>query len=65
SLFKNFQVPWMGGEDARLQFRAEFFNITNRVNLTQPSRSFTSSFFGKSTGAFDAREIQFALKFIF
>ena len=65
SLFKNFRVPWLGGEDARVQFRAEFFNFLNRVNLNQPSRSFTSFFFGKSTGTSDAREIQFALKFIF
>ncbi len=65
SLFKNFRVPWFAGEDARLQFRAEFFNMTNRVNLTQPNRSFTSGTFGRSTGANDAREIQLALKFIF
>ncbi|HSR49954.1 MAG TPA: hypothetical protein VLV83_03950 [Acidobacteriota bacterium] len=58
-------MPWAGNEDARLQFRAEFFNLTNRVNLQQTDRSFTSPFFGRLTSAFDAREIQFALKFIF
>ncbi|MFQ5739828.1 MAG: TonB-dependent receptor domain-containing protein [Acidobacteriota bacterium] len=65
SLFKNFRLPWVGGEDARLQFRAEFFNLFNRTNFNAVQESFTSSQFGRSTSAADAREIQFALKFIF
>ena len=65
SLFKNFRVPWVGQEDAAVQFRAEFFNLFNRVNLEQLNENFGSSTFGKVTSAWDAREIQFALKFIF
>ncbi len=65
SLFKNFRLPWVGQEDSKLQFRAEFFNVFNRPNLNNVNRSFLSGTFGRSTSAQDAREIQFALKFIF
>jgi hypothetical protein len=63
SLLKNFRLPM--SEDSRLQFRAEFFNLLNRVNLFLPNINLNGSSFGKSTQAFDAREIQFALKFLF
>ncbi|MCH7803195.1 MAG: carboxypeptidase regulatory-like domain-containing protein [Acidobacteria bacterium] len=63
SLLKNFRLPM--SEDSRLQFRAEFFNLFNRVNLYLPNINLNGSFFGKSTQAFDAREIQFALKVFF
>ena len=52
-------------EDSRLQFRAEFFNLLNQVNLYLPNINLNGSSFGKSTQAFDAREIQFALKLLF
>ena len=63
SLFKNF--PMAFNEETMLQFRAEFFNLFNRVNLFLPQVDLDSSLFGMSTTAFDPREIQFALKFIF
>ena len=63
SLFKNFKLPI--GEEARLQFRAEFFNLLNRVNLLLPQVDLDSSLFGQSVAAFRPREIQFALKFSF
>ncbi|MCZ6484605.1 MAG: TonB-dependent receptor, partial [Acidobacteria bacterium] len=63
ALFKNFRLPV--AEESSLQFRAEFFNLLNRVNLFLPSVDVSRSSFGKSTDVFDAREIQFALKFIF
>ena len=63
SLFKNFPIPVT--EDTMLQFRAEFFNLFNRVNLFLPQVDLDSSLFGRSNTAFDPREIQFALKFIF
>jgi len=63
ALFKNFRLPV--SEESSLQFRAEFFNLFNRVNLFLPSVDLNSSRFGKSTDVFDAREIQFALKFLF
>ncbi len=63
SLLKNFRLPM--SEDSRLQFRAEFFNLFNRVNLFLPNINLNGSSFGKSTQSFDAREIQFALKVLF
>ena len=76
SLFKDFKLT----ESKRLQFRSEFYNIFNRVNFAPPGASSTGSFgvLGGSVGtavdtptfmqifnAAAAREIQFALKFIF
>jgi Carboxypeptidase regulatory-like domain len=74
SLFKNFQMT----ERFSLQFRSEFFNITNHPNFNAPnfggngvnsiggSGDYTSATFGAigSTrdAPFDPRQIQFALK---
>ena len=63
ALFKNFRLPL--SEESSLQFRAEFFNLLNRVNLFLPSVDLNSSSFGRSTDVFDAREIQFGLKILF
>jgi hypothetical protein len=49
-----------------LQFRAEFFNLFNTVNLNNPGTTVaTSSSFGRITGAGDPRIMQFGLKFVF
>jgi outer membrane receptor protein involved in Fe transport len=61
SFFKDFQVT----TGSKLQFRAEVFNVFNRVNLQRPNGNLSQATFGKSTQAFPAREIQLALKFIF
>jgi hypothetical protein len=77
SLFKVFEIS----ERTRLEFRSEFFNLTNTPNFSAPglrgngvsaapgSLDYTSNSFGKinSTrdGQNDRREIQFALKFSF
>jgi hypothetical protein len=61
SLFKNFSMP----RESKLQFRVEFFNLFNRVNLRLPNGNLSQGTFGRSTQAFSAREIQFALKLIF
>ncbi len=63
SLFKTFRLPF--SEESRLQFRAEFFNLLNRVNLFLPNIDLNGPSFGRSIEAFDAREIQFALKLLF
>jgi hypothetical protein len=61
-LFKNFRLTWRDG--LRLQFRSEFFNVFNSVNLGSPNGTFGSTL-GRITSAGEPRIIQFALKLIF
>ncbi len=64
------------GETARVQFRAEFFNVFNRTNFHPPER--TRSSFGRGSGTFPnaafgnigetattSRQIQLALRIDF
>ena len=60
-LFKN--VPF--NERFQLQFRAEFFNVFNNVNLNNPTSSLNSSGFGTINGASSPRIGQLALKLKF
>ncbi len=62
--FKSFALP--GREGLRLQFRSEFFNVFNSVNLGPPNTNLRSgATMGRITSADDARVIQFALKLLF
>jgi len=69
SLFKQFKTS----EKTDLEFRAEFFNLTNTPNFIYNSNSnntnFESPAFGEITSTIDnpndPRQIQFALKFYF
>ena len=64
SAFKNFALTPEG--KAHLQFRAEFFNIFNRVQFGYPGQALGASNFGQiSTQANLPRLIQFALKLAF
>jgi len=66
SVIKNAAIPWfVGHEGAKLQFRTEFFNLFNRVNLTQVTGDLSSPFFGKASSTYGARDIQFALRIAF
>ncbi|HSR51274.1 MAG TPA: TonB-dependent receptor [Acidobacteriota bacterium] len=65
SLFKTFRMKWFGSEDARWQFRWEIFNVFNNVNTNPWQEDISSSNFGRTFSTQDAREMQFALKFIF
>ncbi len=64
-VFKNTRV----NERVNLQFRAEFFNIFNQVNLDNPNTRVTGGGFGTITrthpNAGDPRIIQFGLKVLF
>ena len=64
SLFKSFKIKAIN-EGSRIQLRFELFNTFNRVNFSQPSNVLDDSLFGRAGSAFDARQIQFGLKFIF
>jgi hypothetical protein len=60
-LFKNAKV----NERVNLQFRAEAFNLFNRVNLYNPIGNMGSPQFGQSVSAFPGRELQLGLKLLF
>lgn len=53
------------GERLTLQFRADAFNLFNRVNLFNPDGNLGSPTFGRSTAAFAPRVIQLGLKMLF
>jgi hypothetical protein len=64
NVVKRFPAPFLG-EQGRVDFRAEFFNLFNRVNLGLPSGNISSSQFGRSTTALGARNTQFGLRLEF
>jgi hypothetical protein len=52
-------------EPARLQFRAEAYNLTNATNFNIPNRTAFTANFGRVSSAQDSRQLQFALKLVF
>ena len=61
SLFRSFELPG----SARLQFRAEAFNVFNNVNLNNPVSNISSATVGRITTAGAARVMQFGLRMTF
>jgi hypothetical protein len=65
SLVRTFPLP-IGQKDAQtLQFRAESFNLFNRVNFSNPTATVSSSANGTISAANTPRILQFALKYQF
>jgi len=64
SILKNFKTPWFR-EHANFQFRAEVYNLFNRVNLNTFDGDVTSGTFGKATGVFTPRSIQLGARLEF
>jgi hypothetical protein len=63
-IFRDFRLP--GREGMRLQFRSEFFNALNSVNLGNPNANLNAGVrMGTITAADDARIIQFGLKLLY
>jgi hypothetical protein len=61
-LFKRFTFT----NSLNIQFRAEFFNLLNTVNFSNPATTVNSAAtFGRITDAQDPRIMQFGLKFLF
>lgn len=52
-------------ENAKLQIRAEAFNIFNRANFQTPGTAFGAANFGIISSTEDPRQIQFAARFYF
>jgi carboxypeptidase family protein len=64
SAYKNF--PFTAEDRARLQFRAELFNLFNRVQFAPPGTTYGTAQFGVvSSQANNPRLVQFALRFLF
>ncbi|HUI40773.1 MAG TPA: TonB-dependent receptor, partial [Terriglobia bacterium] len=61
AVFKSFHLA----EEKSLEFRAEMFNLLNRVNFAVPNDDISSPTFGQVQSALPPRQIQFALKFLF
>jgi len=61
SLMKNFKT----GERFNTQFRAEAFNLFNRVNLLQPASNLPDANFGRSTTSRPGRGLQFGIRISF
>jgi hypothetical protein len=61
---KNFAIKPLG-EQSRLQFRAEFFNIFNKTNFGSPTLDRRNGAYGRVGSTFDPRIIQLALKLYF
>ena len=60
-LSRTFQIR----ERQSLQFRAEVFNLPNRLNAGAPTTGLNITNFGKVTTASDPRIMQFAFKYVF
>ncbi|HKF23986.1 MAG TPA: hypothetical protein VKE93_20605, partial [Candidatus Angelobacter sp.] len=61
-IHKQFRLP---KEGTSLEFRTEIFNTLNKTNFSAASGDRSSSFFGRITSTFPARQVQFALRFAF
>jgi hypothetical protein len=48
-----------------VEFRGEFFNLTNRTNFNNPNANRSSNDFGRISSTQIPRQVQFALKLIF
>lgn len=65
AITRSFGIHIKGREQDRLEFRAESFNLANRVNFANPNATISSSSAGTITSAQDPRILQFGLKYIF
>ena len=67
TLSKAFGFPNMKllGENARLEFRANFFNLFNNLNLFNIQGDLTNSHFGEPQQALGARTVEMQARFSF
>ena len=60
---KDFRLPM--GDQTRIQFRVEAFNVLNHTNLRAPNSNRSSPAYGTITSTYDARQIQLGVKVSF
>jgi hypothetical protein len=67
TLSKSFGLPRLRvlGENAKLEFRANFYNMFNKLNLTNLQTDIFSSHFGEAQGALGSRVIEMQARFSF
>ena len=65
SIVRVFSLPFLAKESQTLQFRAESFNLANRVNFSNPTATVASRADGTISTANTPRILQFALKYQF
>jgi len=65
AITRSFPIPVRQAEAQHLQFRAEAFNLANRVNFSNPTATVSSKSDGIISSASDPRILQFGLKYIF
>jgi len=64
-VLKNNKLPWFG-EQGNLQFRFDFLNVINRVNLGAVNNNVADAQnFGKVTSALSGRQIQLGVRLSF
>jgi len=67
TISKSFGLPTMPvlGEGAKLEFRINFYNLLNSLNLNNVDNVVTDSHFGQATGALGSRTIEMQARFNF
>jgi hypothetical protein len=67
SLIKGFSLPEMRviGDAAKIEFRADAYNLFNLTSLTAPGTSIVSTTFGQSGGALGSRTVEMQTRFSF
>ena len=60
---KDFRLPM--GDQTRIQFRLEAFNVLNQTNFRAPNSNRSSPAFGTITSTYDARQLQLGVKVSF
>jgi Carboxypeptidase regulatory-like domain len=67
TLSKEFGLPPMKvlGENAKIEFRANFFNLFNKLNLYNPQPDIMNAHFGEAQNALGSRVIEMQARFSF
>jgi len=67
TLSKSFGLPHLKvlGENAKIEFRANFYNLFNKLNLWNPQTDILNSHFGEAQSALGSRTIEMQARFSF